>query len=135
MTTDTTCVATPAKCGLRTLRSGLSDQARAKRRATLAARATSPLRRNFLDAPHWSELAHAYGVRLPQWGTPATTGAMTRWLKRTGFSVAWYREWSGYQALQQWIDANPTWPLRAFAGLCLEERESAEWHAAQAARR
>jgi hypothetical protein len=52
---------------------------------------------------------------------------MTRWLKRTGFSVAWYRQWSGYQSLQEWINANPLWPLRAFAGLCLEERESADY--------
>jgi len=25
--------------------------------------------------------------------------------------------------LQDWIDDNPDWPLRAFAGICLEERE------------
>jgi hypothetical protein len=112
----------------------LADRLALARQAGIAARAArgaSPLRTDFLDADNWTELAHTYGLRLPVWGTPCTTGAMTRWLKRTGLSVAWYREWSGYQSLQQWIDANPLWPLRAFAGLCLEEREAADYRAAQ----
>jgi hypothetical protein len=49
---------------------------------------------------------------------------MTRWLKRCGLSVAWYREATGFSSLRQHIDANPFWPLRAWAGLCLEEREA-----------
>jgi hypothetical protein len=98
--------------------------------AARAARASSPLRQDFLDASHWADLASQRDVRLPIWGTPCATGAMTRWLKRAGLSVAWYRGWSGYQSLQQWIDANPLWPLRAFVGILLEERESADWHAA-----
>ena len=136
MTTDTTthahvdsgpygqAQAAPTMSGLR------SPQALAKAAATRAARLSSGLRSDFLDAPHWAELGSAYGRRLPSWGTPCTTGSMTKWLKRAGLSVAWYREWSGYQSLQQWIDANPLWPLRAWAGICLEERESADYHAA-----
>lgn len=83
----------------------------------------SPLRRDFVDAPHWVELARVRHVRLPLWTTPCTTAGMRRWLRRAGLSLTWYRRWSGYRRLQDWIDDNPDWPLRAFAGICLEERE------------
>lgn len=87
-----------------------------------------PLKRDFASAPHWLELARARNVRLPLWTTPCTTSGMRRWLRRAGLSVGWYRRWSGYRSLQEWIDANPRWPLRAFAGICLEECEIAEPH-------
>jgi hypothetical protein len=88
------------------------------------ARKASNLRTDFLDEPHWVDLAREAGFRLPVWGTPCTPGAMTRWLKRCGLSVAWYREATGFTSLRQHITANPRWPLRAWAGLCLEEWEA-----------
>ena len=81
------------------------------------------LRRNFADDEHWMELAKGRTIRLPLWGTPCTTRRMTAWLKRIGKSVAWYREYTGMRTLQDWIDANPLYPMRAFAGIMLEAAE------------
>ena len=106
------------------LPSGLSTEARLKRQATMKARKALNLRTDFLDDPHWQDLAREAGFRLPVWSTPCTPGTMTRWLKRCGLSVAWYREATGFDSLRQHINANPRWPLRAWVGLCLEEREA-----------
>jgi hypothetical protein len=114
---------------------GFSDDARTRareaRRAATKARAESTLRRDFLEESHWLELASHYGLRLPPWGMPCTPGQMARWLRKVGLSGKWYREWTGFGSLQDWIIANPLWPLRAFAGLLLEECESEDWHKAE----
>ncbi|NPV07578.1 MAG: hypothetical protein HPY83_06400, partial [Anaerolineae bacterium] len=110
---------------------GLSDAARARgraksREARKAQRewAKANLRWDFLDAPHWAELARQYGVRLPQWWVPCTRKHMVRWLPKLGFSLAWYRDWAGKSDLTWFMKRNPDWPLRAFVGLLLEEREA-----------
>ncbi len=100
--------------------------AAAKSRETQKAQrewAKEHLRRDFLDAPHWTELARRYGVRLPQWWVPCTPTHMRRWLRRLGFSLAWYRDWSGDRDVTLFAERNPDWPLRAFVGLLLEELE------------
>ena len=124
--------ATSSESGGRPQPPAFTPEQRAKSRATrtanAAARAASTLRHDFLDDPNWVALAHRYGVHLPLWGMPCTPGQMRRWLRTLGFSGAWYREWCGFHSLQEWIDANRLWPLRSFAGLLLEERESEDWH-------
>jgi hypothetical protein len=122
---DTGPGATPQISYARATKSGFSGEARAKAAAARKARKANPPRRDFLDAEHWAELAREQGVRLPQWATRCTTGGMTRWLRKLGRSVEWYRADSGFRTLQEWIDANPTWPLRAFVGLVLEEADDA----------
>ena len=96
-------------------------KARAAAATARAARKASALRTDFLDDPHWLDLAREAGFRLPVWGTPCTPAAMKRWLKRCGLDLAWFRESVGFRTVQQHIAANPRWPLRAWAGLCLEE--------------
>ncbi|NPV08145.1 MAG: hypothetical protein HPY83_09310, partial [Anaerolineae bacterium] len=86
--------------------------------------AKANLRRDFLDAPHWAELARQYGVRLPQWWVPCTRKHMVRWLPKLGYDLAWYRDWAGKSDLTWFMKRNPDWPLRAFVGLLLEEREA-----------
>ena len=53
-----------------------SPEARAKRRATLAAQKQLDLRSDFLDAKHWMDLAREADLALPHWGTPCTPAAM-----------------------------------------------------------
>ena len=78
------------------------------------------MRTDYADMSEWEAMASARKFRLPQRATPLTTGRMTRLLRVTGRSVDWYREWSGFRTLKDFIKANPEWSARAFAGLCLE---------------
>lgn len=75
---------------------------------------------DFSDAQYWHELARARGLRLPAWGQPVTVLAMKRWLKKIGLSVKDYLAWDGSRALGDFAARKPRWPLRAWAGLCLE---------------
>lgn len=95
-------------------------RAQEARRAKAAARRTSALRRDFIEAGWWLRLASARGLTLPPWGEPATTGAMETWLRKCGMSVPQYFRLSGFNSLGSWIRENPGWPLRAWAGICLE---------------
>ena len=139
--TDTTAEATakshmpPTHTGANRLAAGSAEsmaKARAASAAAKAARKVSTLRKDFLDAPHWDDLARIYGVRLPPWGMPITVSAMRRWLRKVGLTSEWYREWSGEPKMDAFANRNPTWPLRAWAGLMLEERESADYKAQRA---
>lgn len=114
-----------AKRAATNVQSANTDEARAKRQATLAARKAGILRSDFLDADNWARLASERHLYLPKWGTPCTTGIMRRWLRKLSLSVEWYRNWSGFGTLAQWPAENPLWPARAFAGLLLEEAEAA----------
>ena len=60
-------------------------------------------------------------IRLPQAKTALTTAGMEKWLRRLGLSVSWYKDWSGFVTLKEFIVANPTWTLRNVVGLWLEE--------------
>ena len=109
--------------------SALTDpavQARAReaRAANAKARAASPLRRDFHsdDTHEWERLARRYGVRLPPWGESPRRATMGRFLKKVGLTWQDHREWSGWSMPETWIEHNPGWPLRAWAGLMLEYR-------------
>lgn len=95
-------------------------KARAARKAAAAARRESGLRSDFLDEPYWLELAKERGVRLPPPGQAPTPTAMERFLHAIGVSGSRYFRWSGEKALTDFATANPLWPARAWAGLCLE---------------
>lgn len=76
----------------------------------------------------WCQVAVAYGVKLPLWGTPMTPAAMRRWLRKVGYDMRWFRDWFGRSKLQTFIIDNPTWPLRAWAGTLLLLREFDDKH-------
>ncbi len=77
--------------------------------------------RMFADDAHWQELAKRQGLRLPQHGTPLSPGGMERWLRKLGFTGSKYADFSGNQSLRSFITANPSWNLRAFVGMMLEQ--------------
>ena len=101
-------------------RAALLATARIAQNAKNAARKASTLRRDFLDAGLWSDLARERGLRLPAWGEPATVSNMRTWLHKVGWGQARCEEWAGC-SLRELIDRNPTWPQRALAGVILEE--------------
>ena len=81
---------------------------------------TLSVRTDYADMCDWETLAKARRIRLHQRNTPLTTGRMERLLLLTGKSIGWYRDWSGFRTLKQFIESNPEWSARAFAGLLLE---------------
>lgn len=104
-------------------RARLVAQARVAQTAKQAARKASKLRRDFLDADLWADLARARGLRLPPWGEPATVSNMRTWLNKVGGSQGQYERWAGCK-LAAFIAQNPTWPARALAGVILEEEQT-----------
>ena len=104
----------------------MREKAAQTRKANAALRATSALRKDFGTDGYWVELAHGRHMRLPAWGTPITTSAIRKWLKKLGRSVEWYRDWQGEKDLADFTKRNPGWPLRALIGLLLEEVEVEE---------
>lgn len=86
------------------------------------------LRDNFLDANHWKELAQKYYIRLPVWKTEPTPEKMRFWLRKFRVSEKDYLDATGYKRLENFMELNPDWPLRAWLGLLLEyvnERDEA----------
>ena len=71
----------------------------------------------------WEALARQRHMRLPQHKTPLTTGRMIRLFKAVKVDISWYQQWSGFRSLKGFIEANPEWSARAFAGLLLESSE------------
>ena len=59
-------------------------RARASKSAKYAARKASTLRRDFLDADLWLDLAVSRGLTLPPWGEPCSISLMRTW----GINVA-----------------------------------------------
>ena len=82
------------------------------------------VRTDYADMGDWESLARRHHIRLPQHNTPLTTGRMERLLLLTGKSIGWYRDWSGFRSLKGFIEANPEWSARAFAGLLIENLDS-----------
>ena len=78
------------------------------------------LRQEWADAEHWRELARHRGYRLPHWYLPMTPKAMQQVLGSLGLDRQFFREAFGLKTYQQLIDLNPSAPLWAFAGWCLE---------------
>ena len=106
-----------------------------QRRQAIEARRTraAKLRSDFPteDEAEWVELAKAASVKLPPYGVPCTTGRMAKWLARLDIPLAAYLLWNGAgmdgnltsAKLSDFIKRNPAWPLKAWLGLCLENRE------------
>lgn len=106
-------------------RIAMTDEMQQKRRETKR-RNAERLRHDFADMYEWEGLAHQYGVRQPHLIQPVTTGAITRWCRKLGVSLASYREWWGGSSLRDFQQQNPDWPLRAWVGLVLEAIEQGQ---------
>jgi len=85
---------------------------------------SNQLKSDFMDSAHWDTLAERLmPYRMPDWDVPATVQDMGVWLDRLEINEKVYRE-AMNTSLHEWVDLNPTWPLRAFVGLLLEYKAS-----------
>jgi hypothetical protein len=62
--------------------------------------------------------------RLASRSTKITPGHMERFLRRLGISGKAYRRWTGGQSFGEFIEENPTWSLRAWQTLVVENLET-----------
>ncbi len=81
---------------------------------------------SYKDQLRWAEMAKDRGIRLPQWKMKCTTGGMRRWLKKINRDPTWYLDKTNEKTLKVFAINNPDWPLRAWAGICLEWVEQEE---------
>jgi hypothetical protein len=82
------------------------------------------LKQDWLDADHWRALAAQRQYRLPHWYLPLSAGGIESLLRDLGLDRDFYRGAFGLKTYQQFIVRNPSMPLWAFAGLCLELQSS-----------
>ena len=78
------------------------------------------LKQDWLDGEYWRALAKNRRYRLPHWYIPLSTSKMETVLHDLGLGIDFYREAFGLVSYRDFIDRNPSTPLWAFAGLCLE---------------
>ena len=78
------------------------------------------LKQDWLDGEHWRALAKKRHYRLPHWYIPLSTSKMEAVLHELGLGIEFYRTGFGLMSYRDFIDRNPSTPLWAFAGLCLE---------------
>lgn len=103
------------------------EKLKAGREAKKNATPDPSLRSDFKDDDTWHDLAIKHKVRLPHWGTPLTTGVIENWLHKLNIPLKAYYDWFGDKTMRAFIDMNPTWPARAFAGLLLEAHDSGQF--------
>lgn len=82
------------------------------------------LKQDWLDAEHWRALAKKWRYRLPHWYLPLSPAKMEAVLHDLGLGIDFYREAFGLVSYRDFITRNPSTPLWAFAGLCLELSET-----------
>lgn len=81
----------------------------------------SGLKQDWLDADHWRALAAQRQYRLPHWYIPLSAGGIERVLRHLGLNSKFFREVFGEdETYKRFVGRNPTMPLWAFAGICLE---------------
>lgn len=82
------------------------------------------LKQDWLDGEYWRALAKNRRYRLPHWYIPLSPSKIEAVLHELGLGIDFYREAFGLVSYRDFITRNPSTPLWAFAGLCLELSET-----------
>jgi hypothetical protein len=78
------------------------------------------LRKDFLDNETWVELSKRFYTRLPVWKNEPTEEKMRKWLRKFRVTEKEYLQATGYKSLNDFMELNPDWPLRAWVGVLME---------------
>ena len=76
-------------------------------------------RTDFLDSGAWSEMGKNIPYNLPDWTRPCIPEDMTWWCERLNVDYETITNTTN----EEFIRLNKDWPLRAFVGLLLEQRD------------
>jgi len=79
------------------------------------------LKLDYIDSPHWRELASKYGTRLPSYIYPNTSSKyLKRVMNHLGVNAKEYLEVCGVTTFKQLAELNPEYTALAEVGLLLE---------------
>ena len=79
------------------------------------------LKLDYMDSPHWRELASKYGTRLPSYVYPNTSSKyLKRVLNHLGVDAKEYLEACGVTTFKQLAELNPEYTAMSEVGLLLE---------------
>lgn len=78
------------------------------------------LKQVWLDEPYWRELAKHRKYRMPAYHLPLTSYGIERVLRKLSLGRDFFQLHLGLVTYAEFVERNPTMPLWAFAGLCLE---------------
>lgn len=97
------------------------SQAKARLAKERLIKAADGLKQDWLDADIWRVLAAQRQYRLPHWYIPLSAGGIERVLRRLGLDSKFFKAVFGkHETYGKFLRRNPTMPLWAFAGMCLE---------------
>lgn len=80
------------------------------------------LKTDYLDMPHWQQLASQYKVRMPMTGVPASAKEIRKALKKCNVSLDTFNE--HYTSIKYFVENNSKWTAQAVTGLVLEIKAS-----------
>jgi len=78
------------------------------------------------DLDAWKRLAEEYGVRLPNQVQAPTPKLLRRVLRQLSLRERDFKEMTGLESLDNFIELNPTWSGLAVVGLLLEYKDDLE---------
>lgn len=82
------------------------------------------LKTEYLDMPHWQQLASLSKVRMPMTGVAVSLKEIRKALKKCNVSVDTFNE--HYTSMKYFVENNPLWTAQAVTGLVLEIKHSQE---------
>ena len=75
----------------------------------------------FKDSAEWDKMLESTRYVMPAWDVMPTVENMELWMDRLDKSKRLYVDRT-QTSLKDWVALNPSWPLRAFIGLLLEDK-------------
>ncbi len=82
------------------------------------------LKNDYLDMPHWQQLASLYKIRMPMAGVPVSASVIRKYLKKCNVSVEQFN--GHYTSMKYFVANNPLWSAQAVAGIILELKHELE---------
>jgi hypothetical protein len=81
---------------------------------------------DYLDMPHWSELASKYKVRMPTYNEPASAKGIRKAMKKCCIDNETFK--AHYTGIDYFLENNAKWTMAAVTGLILELKEGCYGH-------
>ena len=83
--------------------------------------ARNNLKINYVDQPHWVNLASKYNCKLPMWWKPSSdVKYLRRVAKKANFDLNLFVESTGCSNIKGYADLNSNWSVLGLVGTLLE---------------
>lgn len=106
----------------------LEMQRKAKAKREKLKEDSKKLKLDYVDKPHWKELASSLGLQLPVYYYSADAKQVRKVLRKLGKDSYWYKNFTGLSKAEDFLKSNPTAPAFMFMGICMEQIEYEKVH-------